>query len=568
MNFKTIVINKLKEVNLPFDLKIEDIQNLLTESSDLKNGEVSLPCFSLAKPLLQNPVNIAKKISDVVYEANFEEFSDVMAINGYVNFYFKKEYVIKTILEEIEHAKDNYGKRSIGKGKTVFIDFSSPNLAKYMHIGHLKTTMMGWSLAKIFEFLGYKVIKINYVGDYGTPFGKMITAYKKWGNKQDVLDKGVDAIQDLYVKFNQEAVEHPELEEEARAWFKKIEEKDPEALELFNWFIDVGKDEVKRICNILGVEFDSWKGENYYSDKMQPVIEELKNKNLLKVSEGATVVDLSAYNLGLALIQKSDGTSLYITRDLAAVQDRYNEFKFDMGFYVTGVEQKLHFSSLFKIIELLDKPYKNTLEHIHYGRYSLPSGKISSRFGKQAIIADLLKVAKEQAMYILETRGSKHDNMEEIAQKIAVGALAFEVVKIERNKDSIFDIEKSIKFEGETSPYLQYSLARCNSIVNRVNEMTNYEKVYNSTFNDEYFNLVKLLNKFPQVVLESANMRETYLLTKLLMQICSEFNKFYAFNRIIDNDFVNIDNLNVVKAVQVVLTNGLRLLGIPIIEQM
>ena len=559
-------INKIK---LPYDLTVNTLEPLFIENTDSTKGEVSLPCFSLAKNLKLNPAIIATELANTFKSVNTDTFSNVEAVAGYVNFYVNRSLVVNNVIQEILDKQQEYGKQNIGNGKTVFIDFSSVNLAKYMHIGHLKTTMLGWSMYKIFTFLGYKVVRLNYVGDYGTPFGKMITAYKLWGNKQDVLDRGVDAIQDLYVKFNVEAQNNPSLNDQAREWFKKIETGDAEALELFNWFVKTGVEEVERICNVLGVDFDSWRGENYYSNKMEPIVQELKEKELLKQSEGAYVVDLQKFNLGVALIKKSDGTSLYLTRDLAAVKDRYQTYKFDMGLYVTSVQQKLHFEQLFKVVELMGRPYANKLEHLYYGTYSMPSGKIGSRFGKQAIVSDILNVAKERAMDILVTRGTKHDNADEVAEKIAVGALAFEVVKVERNRDSIFDLNKSISFEGETSAYVQYTLARAYSILEKAQDKAlKHEISEQFEITDEYFNLAKLLNKFPSAALDSFYQREPYLLTRLVLNICSEFNKFYAYNRIINEGVVVEHNLHLVNAVGVVLENALPLLGLPIINKM
>jgi arginyl-tRNA synthetase len=577
MDLKQLVYSSLKRVKFEQDIKAEDLFNLLVEGKELKNGEVSLPCFTLAKTLRKSPAEIAVNLAASIGACGFSAFSEVVAVNGYVNFHFNREFIIKEILTEILQKGSAFGKSDIGNNQTVFFDFCSVNLAKYMHIGHLKTTMLGFALTNIFEFLGYNVVRLNYVGDYGTPFGKMIAGYKHWGTYEDVKARGIDAIQELYVKFNQEAEKDSKLNDEARDWFKKIEEKDKEAVEIFSWFIEIGIAEAERLCNILGVTFDSWRGENYYSDKMQPVISELEEKKLLQESEGAYIVDLSDSNLGVALVKKSDGASLYTTRDLAAVQDRYDTYHFDYGFYVTSVQQKLHFERLFKVVEKMDKPYANKLEHVYYGTISLPTGKIASRLGKQAIVSDILKAAKERALEVLAERGTKHDNMEQVAQDIAVGVIAFEVVNTEKIKDTIFDLESAIAFEGETAPYLQYTFARCNSIINKVDELIkagSEQEMYlqhtqdYDAFNDDYFSTVKLLNRFSQTVVDCKNARETYYLTKLLLNIASDFNKFYGYNRVINESKVDKQNFELVKAVSIVLKNGLKLLGIPIIEKM
>lgn len=565
MDFKQLVIDDIKPKFVNSEITFEEIESLFTEIPDLKNGDVCVPCFTLAKKLRNSPQNIAQALQQELSKHEYNYVTDIQAVSGYLNFFVNKEKASQQIINNILTLKQNYGKSEIGKGKTVCIDYSSINLAKFMHIGHLKTTMLGWSLYNIHKFLGYNVVGINYVGDYGTPFGKIIVAIKKWGDMEKIKQNGVDEIQSLYVKFNQESEHDESLNDQAREWFRKIENGDKEALELFNYIITSSITEAERTYDRLGVVFDSWRGENYYSDKMQPIIDELVSKNLLVKSEGADIVDLNEHNLGVALVRKSDGTSLYVTRDLAAAQDRYDNYKYSKSLYVTSVQQKLHFERLFKIIEIMDKPYANTLEHIYYGTISLPTGKIGSRYGKQALIRDLITSAYETALDILKTRGTKHEDLEKVANQIAAGTLAFEVVRNEKLKDTVFDLESSLSFEGETSPYMQYTFARTCSIISKALRL---EKSDEKQITEEAYALVKLLNKFESVVLQSANDYEPCYISKLLLNICSEFNKFYNFNRIIENDKVNVYNLNMTQAVNIVLNNGLKLLGIEPIEKM
>lgn len=568
MDIKNAVVTELK--NMKLSINLDAVKNLFVLSSDSKNGDVSLPCFVLSKELKQSPViisnNLVNEINSKLTDMSLIEKAE--AVNGYVNLFTKQSVVTKNVVNEILSNPLGYGKSNLGNGETYVLDYSSVNLAKYMHIGHLKTTIIGLVITNMLKSLGYNTVSINYVGDYGTPFGKMITAYKRWGSEAEINARGVDAVQDLYVKFNREVENDASLEVEAREWFKKIENGDEEATSLANWFIELSRDEVERLCNLLGAKFDSWRGERYYSDKMQPVIAELKSKNLLKESEGAQIVDLEPYGLGAALIQKSDGTSLYLTRDLAAVQDRFNNYKFNHAIYVTDVAQKLHFKQLFKIVELLNKPYAGTLEHVAYGRYSLPTGKISSRLGKQALLADIYEAAYLKAKEIMVERGTKVDNLEDVASRIAVGAISFEALKYERVKDTVFDLNASLNFDGETSPYMQYTYARLNSVMEKAGNVDFSKADFNGITNEEGFEIVKLLNKYPFVVTDAFNKLEPCLIVRHLMSICSEVNRFYNQKRVIENGVVNVNRLAVINAALCVLKNGFEIINIPVIEKM
>ncbi len=569
MDIKSEVLTELKNMKLP--ISVSNYEKMFVLSVDGKNGDVCFPCFPLAKELKIAPNKIAENLASSINEQIKKNsiIEKAEAVNGYLNIFAVKQVLAQKIVEEVLNKKEAFGKFDTYKGKTVVLDYSSVNLAKYMHIGHLKTTIIGLVMKNVCEQLGYKTVSINYVGDYGTPFGKMIVAYKKWGNKEDVEKRGVDAVQDLYVKFNQEAEHDESLNEEARLWFKKIENGDKEARELSNWIIELCRGEVERLCNELGAKFDSWRGEGYYTDKMQPVIDELNEKGLLKDSEGAKIVDLTEYGLGVCLIQKSDGTSLYATRDLAAVQDRYNNYKFDVAFYITDVAQKLHFAQWFKICELLNKPYAKNLYHIAYGRYSLPTGKISSRLGKQALLKDLLEAGINKSRAIMQERGTKVTDAEAVSKQVAVGAISYEALKYEKVKDTVFDMDESLNFDGETAPYMQYTYARCCSILEKSGEQAGLTNDMFENINAEQgYELIKLLNKFPQTIVDVYDKKEPCLLIRLLMDIASEFNKFYTNNRIIDNGVVNKQNLCVVNAVKIVLENGFKIVNIPAISKM
>jgi len=558
MELKNLIfdeLNKLAIVN-----NIDNLYELLTYSPDSRNGDVTLPCFSLAKSLHKSPI----EIGDVIVNGFQSDIVDkVENVKGYVNFFFNK----KTVFNVLYDNNKNFRPTNVGQGKTVFIDFCSVNLAKYMHIGHLSTTIIGSVIANTFEYLGYKVVRLNYVGDYGTPFGKMITAIKHWGNENEILEKGVNYIQDLYVKFNVEAENDENLINEARDWSLKIEKQEPEAYAIYKDIIEASSDEARRICDLLNVHFDSWRGEAYYNDKMQPVIDELNEKRLLITSEGAKIVDLEDHGLGVCMIQRSDGGSLYATRDLAAAMDRYNSYNFDLGIYVTSVQQKLHFERWFKVLELMEKDYAKNLKHVSYGTYSLPSGKIGSRFGKQALVADMINISIDKAKEIVANRGTKVENMEELSKMIGIGAVKFGVLKTERIKDCVFDLESSLNFDGETSPYIQYTHARCNSILKKV-ENKNMVSDLNDIDNFDSFELIKHINNFEKTIISSATDYEPCYISRYLINLCELFNKFYNNYRIIDNEMVSAERLKLVELTKEKIASGLALLGIEAPEAM
>ena len=565
MDIKSLIIN---ECNFD-ELQVEQAMLMSPPNPDM--GDYCLPCFSFSKQLRKAPNIIAQELASKVNRGGFVERVDV--VGGYLNFFVNKQKLIFNVLNEILLGDKDYGKSNLGENKTVCIDYSSVNLAKYMHIGHLSTTTIGESLKRIYRFLGYKTVGINYIGDYGTPFGKMIAAYKLWGDEKEVLERGVDAIQDLYIKFCAEAENDHSLDDLARDWFRRIENKDPEALQIYDMFIKLAIEETEKIYALLNIEFDSWRGESYYNDKMQPVIDELEQHKMLQTSQGAKIVDLSDHNLGVCLIQKSDGTSLYATRDLAAADDRYINYNFDKSLYVTDVSQRQHFAQFFKVLELLGRPYAKALQHVYYGRLSLPDGKIASRKGKQAILKDIFKTAITKAQTVMQERGSVSDNSNKTAQEIGIGAVVFSALKYEKTKDVVFDLDNALNFDGETSPYIQYTHARCFSILEKtqVKDLQQILKAdfdYSQVQSPECSELIKLLNSFPQTVIDAHNDNEPCYISRLLIDICKEFNKFYNSNRIISQDGIYYTRLALVRATKVVLKNGLSLLNIAAIDKM
>ncbi len=567
MNIKKLILECFNEkIIKEFNL----IQENIATPPNASMGDYCMPCFSIVKELKKSPVEVAKILTTNFDYSQIVEKTEV--VGGYLNFFLNKEIVTLNILAEVLASKENFGKSNVGENKTICLDFSSVNLAKYMHIGHLSTTVIGNCLRNIFNFLGYNTIAINYIGDYGTPFGKMITAYNLWGNEQELNAKGVDYIQDLYIKFCQEAEKDDSLNEQARINFAKIEKKDKEVYQLYEKFIKASIDEIQTIYKLLNISFDSWRGESYYSDKMDNIVKELEKKGLLVDSNGAKIVDLSEYNLGACLIRKSDGSSLYATRDLAACEDRYNNYHFYKSLYVTDVSQKLHFSQFFKVLDLLSRDYAKSLHHIYYGRFSLPNGKIASRQGKQAILKDILNYSINKTQEIV----NKNDNLtkeekNKISTSIGVGAVVFSAIKNEKIKDVVFDIDEALDFNGETSPYIQYTHARCCSIIKRAKSLgENF--VYNMKFdeisNETSYELIKTLNKFPETIISASEKFEPCLISRLLIDISKAFNKYYSNNRVFENNEINQTRLAVVEATKHILKQGLSLLGIEALEKM
>ena len=564
MNIKPKIIEAINLDKIGLQIREE----MLSVPPNPEMGDFSLPCFSFAKELKKSPIAIAEEICKNIKNGGI--IQEAKVVNGYVNFFVNKKMLCTNVLTEILSGVDDFGRSNIGEGKTICLDFSSINLAKYMHIGHLSTTTIGNSLNQIAKFLGYHTVAINYIGDYGTPFGKMVAAFKLWGNDEDLAKTGVEYIQDLYIKFCQEADKNPELDDLARETFKKIEEKDPEVFPIYSKFIKYSIEEAEKMYALLNITFDSWRGESYYSDKLKPVVEELDKSGLLQDSQGAKVVDLSDHNLGVCLITKKDGTSLYSTRDLAAADDRYINYNFEKSIYVTDVSQKLHFAQFFKILELLNRPYAKGLVHVAYGRFSLPEGKISSRLGKQALLKDIFEYSITKTKKIMNERGNKNVDKLRVAQEVGMGAVIFSALKNEKIKDIVFNIDEALDFEGETSPYIQYTHARCCSILEKAGE-NNYliDKFdFSQVDNVEAIELVKTLNNFPTTVEYAFKNYEPCYISRLLIDISKAYNKYYATNRVIEEDGVNYSRLAITKATKIVLKNGLKLLGISAIEKM
>lgn len=557
MNIKKIIADSITD---KFDgVNYED---LIIESISEDKGDYCLPCFSLSKLLRKNPNQIAQELAASVKCDTFIEKVEI--VNGYLNFFLNKEILSEEIIEKFKPENLNLND---GNNKIVTIDYGSPNLAKYLHIGHLKTTIIGECLARLFTQCGYQVKRLNYIGDYGTPFGKIIGGMKMWGSIDDVKKRGNDALQEYYVKFNQEEANNPELSQYARDIFKKIEEKDSDIYPIYEMIIDIALKDAKNMFDILGVHFDDYRGEMYYSQFVPKVLDELREKKLLITSEDAQIVDLSDVNLPPAVILKNDGTSLYITRDISAVISRFNEYKFDKMIYVTDIAQILHFKQLIKIIEKMGYEFYQLMEHVPYGRFSLPDGKISSRKGKQAVLVDLLEFALNRAKDIIKDRKFEIENPNDVANKVARAVLNFSVLRVERIKDCIFDTEKSFSFDGETAPYMQYTYTRLESILRKYEDVEC--KADYSCFNEEAFALVKAINDFTAYIRLALEKRDASIMCKRIMDMCKTFNKMYTTCKILDgNNNTSKAKVNLVRALRDCLKVGFYLICIDTLQEM
>lgn len=528
-------------------------------------GDFAFPCFQLAKIFRKAPNMIAEEIAGKIEVT--KDLSKVVPMGPYVNFFVNKEIYVKEVLGKVG---ENYGSSDIGKGKTICIDYSSPNVAKNFHVGHLRTTIIGNSLYHIFDKLGYHVERINHLGDWGTQFGKLIVAYKKWGSKEAVEEKGIPELLDLYVKFHNEAEEDDSLNDQAREWFAKMEQGDQEALSIWEWFKDISLVEYKRIYNVLNVDFDHYTGESFYRDKTNAVVKELDEKGLLKESEGAMIVDLDEYDMAPCLVTKKDGSSIYATRDLAAIFYRKNTYNFDKCIYVTGLEQKLHFAQVFKVVELMGYEWaKDQLIHVPYGLVSLEGGKLSTRSGNIVYAEDILKESVSKIKEIIEQKNPDLENKDEVAKKVGIGAIIFNDLYNQRIKDVTFTWEKIHNFDGETCPYVQYTYARAASVLRKTG-ITDVGEIDASLVTDDTsVALLKEIERFPQIVKTAAERLEPSVVSRYVMAVAQAFNRFYHENQ------CNVEDENLMKArvklvivAKQVIKDGLELLGIQCPEQM
>ncbi len=555
MDYREYIVNKLNLENIT----AADVA--LPPNSQM--GDYALPCFKLAKAFRKSPVAIAEELKNSF--VCDEVISEVSAVNGYLNFKINKAGLVSSVLNRVLSEGDRYGSSDVGKGKTVCVEYSSVNVAKPFHIGHLSTTVIGGALYKIYKFLGYNVVGINHLGDYGTQFGKLISAYKRWGNREEVDKGGIHAVNELYVRFNREADEL--MEQEARNYFRLIESGDREANELFEWFKKLTIDYVNTIYEKLNISFDSYAGERFYIDKMQPVIDELKQKGLLKESEGAQIVDLEPYGMPPCLVLRSDGASLYATRDLAAAIYRKNTYNFYKCLYVVAYQQNLHFKQFFKVLELMGKDWAKDLVHVAYGMVSLEDGAMSTRNGRVVWLEDVINKCVEKAYAVIDEKNSALENKRQIAETVGLGAVIFGALYNNKIKDVTFSYDKVLSFDGETSVYVQYTCARANSVLEKSGKSFALPEKYQP--NAQEYEVIKQLSTFPQTIKDAAEKYEPSLIARYAVDLAQKYNKFYIDCKILSAEGETKHfRLSLTEAVHVTLKNALSLLGIGAPEKM
>ena len=552
----------------------DEIKSMIEIPQDQSMGDYAFPCFRLAKTMRKAPNLIAAELAEKLQGEKI--FSEVSPVNAYVNMFVSREEMMKSTVSEVLEEKENFGRSDIGGNKKVIVEFSSPNIAKPFHIGHIRSTVIGNSLSKIYDALGYDVFKINHLGDYGTQFGKMICAYRRWGNREDVINSPIKTLLGYYTKFHVEVEEHPELEDEARAIFTKLEQGSKEEVELWQWFREESLKEFQRVYDMLGIEFDSYNGESFYSDKMPRFEKELSDKGLLQESKGAQVVDLEEYKLGTALIKKSDGSSLYITRDIAAAVYRKENYDFYKYIYVVATQQNLHFQQLFKIIELMGYDWANQCVHVPFGMVRLEEGTMSTRHGRVVFLEDVLNGAIEKTREIIEEKNPNIENLEEITSQVGIGAVVFNELSNNRIKDYTFKWDQILNFDGETGPYVQYTHARCASLLRKAGEdiVAKAQDPKNVDFallskSDSAYELTKLIYAFPGVVEQAGEKYEPSIITRHIIDIAQCFNKFYHDEHIIvDDEVEKISKIALVIATKRVIATGIGLLGMKAPERM
>lgn len=548
------------------ELTNEDIEKLLEIPPKPEMGDFAFPCFRLAKIYRKAPQMIAEDLKNQMEQAEF--LSKIENNGGYLNFFVDKEQFAKEIIKQA--SVPNFGGSTEGEGQTICIDYSSPNVAKNFHVGHLRTTIIGNSLYKIFSKLGYHVERINHLGDWGTQFGKLIVAYKKWGNKEEIERDGVEALMKIYVKFHEEAEKDDSLNDEARAWFAKMEQGNEEALSIWQWFKDISLVEYKRTYKLLNMEFDSYNGESFYRDKTGAVVEELKEKNLLVESEGAYIVPLDEYNMAPCLITKKDGSSIYATRDLAAVLYRKKTYNFSKCIYVTGLEQKLHFAQFFKVIDLMGYDWADQLVHVPYGLVSLEGGKLSTRNGNVIYAEDILRESIDKIREIIEEKNPNLPDKDEVAHKVGIGAIIFNDLYNQRIKDVIFNWDKILNFDGETGPYVQYTYARAASVLRKAGiDQVGEDIDFSVITDDASMNLLKEISRYPEVVKDASEKMEPFIISRFAMSVAQAFNKFYHECQInVEDETIKMARLKIVVLTKTILKDALSLLGIDCPEQM
>ncbi|MDR3596935.1 arginine--tRNA ligase [Clostridium sp.] len=563
MNYKNKVAELIK-ANVELDVKV--IENLIEIPPKTEMGDYAFPCFQLSKVMRKAPNIIAEELKSIMSTKEFEKIEN---IGPYLNFFVDKGVFAENTIEKVLEDGNNYGASNIGEGKTVCVEYSSPNIAKPFHVGHLFTTAIGNTLYKMFEKQGYNTVGLNYLGDWGTQFGKLISAYDRWVDEEALEKAPIDELLRIYVKFHEEAEKDHTLEDEGRANFKALETGDEKASALWTKFRELSLKEFKRIYDILGVKFDSLSGEAFYNDKIKVVVDELREKGLLVESNGAQVVMLEDYNMPPCIVLKGDGASIYAARDLAAAIYRKNIYNFYKCVYVVGTPQALHFKQVFKVLELSGHEWAKDCVHVGFGLVKFADRKLSTRNGSIVLLDDLLREAVEKTMEVINEKNPELENKEEVAKKIGVGAVVFTYLKNSREKDIVFDWKEILSFDGETGPYVQYSYARGNSILNKGNDCTGTVD-YSKLSSKEEFELVKSIANFNNIITLALDKLEPSILTRYVIEVAKGFNKFYNTHSVLnlEDETLKATRLNLVKASLQVIKNGLYLLGVDVIETM
>lgn len=576
------ILLKIQEVLRMIDFK-KEIADVLSRKMETMNekeildmieippnpqmGDFAFPCFKLAKAFRKAPNAIAQELSETIGQS--ELFEKIQNEGPYLNFFIDKRTYAKTVIEDVLYQGEKFGSSQLGAGKKVIVEYSSPNIAKPFHIGHIRTTVIGHALKKIHQFLGYETISINHLGDYGTQFGKLIVAFNNWGNAAEVEAEPIPALLKLYIKFHEEAEKNPTLEDEARFWFKRLEEGDEEALKLWQWFRDESLKEFNRVYDMLGIEFDSYAGESFYSDKMPRALEIMEKKGLLKESKGAEIVDLEPYDMPPALIRKSDGSTLYITRDIAAAIYRKEHYDFYKNIYVVGAQQNLHFQQWIKIIELMGNAWAKDCIHVPFGMVALEEGTMSTRKGRVVFLEDVLYKAVERTKEIIAAKSPNLEDKDEIAKQIGIGAVVFQELSNSRIKDYTFSWDKTLTFDGETGPYVQYTHARASSLLRKAEVDFKEGADYSLLSNEDAMHLIRMIQQFPSVIEDAGRKYEPSIITRHIVDVAQAFNKFYHDCPIIVEDKeLQRARLSLVYAAKQTIQNGLDLLGISAPERM
>lgn len=548
----------------------EDILMQIEIPPSYEMGDYAFPVFSLAKIFRKNPNMIAEEMAASIKSEYFEK---VESKGAYINFFTNKEALAKTVVEEISKEKENYGKSKLGEGKTIIVEYSSPNIAKPFHIGHIRSTIIGDSLKRIHKFLGYNVVSINHLGDYGTQFGMLIYAIKNWGNIEEIEKNPIPELLKLYVRVNTEADQNEEIKEECRHYFASLEKGDEDAVKIWTWIREISLKEFNIVYDLLGIKFDSYNGESFYSDKMMKQVERMEKLGILKDSEGAKIVDLEKYNLPPALILKSDGSTIYITRDIAAAEYRHETYHPEKNIYVVATEQNLHFKQLKAVLKEMQYDWYDEVTHVAFGMINLADGKLSTRQGRVVYLIDVLNKAIEKIMEILnereETSGVKIANKEELAKQVGIGAIKFQELFNQRIKDYTFDWDKTLSFEGESGPYVQYAHARICSLLEKGGFDINKE-VDSSLLNNEMeINILRNLYKFTEVVEDAKEKYEPFFISRYVVELAKDFNKYYNQVTInVEDEKLKNTRLMLCYSVKNVISEGLRLLGIEAPEKM